>query len=104
MEERIPPTRSETSPEAIEAGVVAILKDMTSDWDVDFSGEMDASTRLVQDLGFQSIDVVQFVQDLEARFKRRGLPFEEFLMKGGGYVEEIEIGDVVAFLQRHLND
>ena len=90
--------------EAIQAGVVAILKDMTSDWDVDFSGEMDGKTKLVEDLGFQSIDVVQFVQDLEAHFQRRGLPFEEFLMKGGGYVEEIEIGDVVTFLHRHLND
>jgi acyl carrier protein len=83
--------------------VLAILQDMTSDWDTGFSGAIGPETRLVADLAFESIDVVQLIVALEERYQRRDLPFEELLMAGGRYVDEIRVSEAVQFLHRHLN-
>jgi acyl carrier protein len=84
--------------------LVDILKDMTSDWDVEFDDEIGPDTRLIADLEFESIDIVQLVVAIEGHFKRKGLPFEELLMTDGRYVDEVFVADTVAFLYRHLNN
>lgn len=91
------------SNEVILEDIKNILQEMTSDWDMDFEGDISPDTKLIGDLAFESIDVVQFIVAIEERFKRRGLPFEEFLMKDGRYVDEIWVKDAVNFLYRHLN-
>ena len=45
----------------LESGVCALLTDMTSDWDLDSSEPINGETRLMADLAFNSIDVVQLV-------------------------------------------
>ncbi len=82
--------------------IVGILEDMTSDWDMEFSGPIGPETRLMSDLEFESIDVVQFIVAIEERFKRRNMPFEELLMEDGRYVDEITVEDAVNFLYTHL--
>lgn len=89
--------------ETILKDLIHILEDMTSDWDVEFEGGIGPETRLIADLAFESIDVVQFVVAIEEHFRRRGLPFEKFLMVDGRYVDEIKVGDAADFLYRHLN-
>ncbi len=89
--------------EAIFQDLATILSDMTSDWDSDFDDPLQSKTRLVADLGFESIDIVQLIVAVEEKYRRRGLPFEEILMIDGRYVDEIELGNVVAFLHHHLN-
>ncbi len=88
--------------EEIEAGLIAILENMTSEWDMEFSGAIGGGTCLMGDLEFESIDVVQFIVAIEERFKRRNMPFEELLMEEGRYVDEIKVGDAVEFLSTHL--
>ncbi|HXH28100.1 MAG TPA: phosphopantetheine-binding protein [Candidatus Polarisedimenticolia bacterium] len=83
--------------------VLAILNDMTGDWDTGFSGAIGPDTRLVADLAFESIDVVQLIVALEERYQRRDLPFEQLLMADGRYVDEIRVREAVDFLHRHLN-
>lgn len=83
--------------------IVDILEDMTLDWDMEFDGRIGPNTRLVADLEFESIDVVQFIVAIEERFRCRGLPFEEFLMTDGRYVDEVRVSDVVGFLDHQLN-
>jgi acyl carrier protein len=92
------------SQKAILSALIAILEDMTSEWDTDFESAIGPNTRLIADLAFESIDIVQFIVAIEESFKRRGLPYEEFLMTDGRYVDEIKVGDIVAFLNRHLNN
>lgn len=89
--------------EGIAGEVVGILEEMTSDWDLDFAGGITEGTRLVEDLGFESIDVVQLVAAIEERFGRRGLPFHELLMKDENYVDEIEVAQIVRFLEKHIS-
>lgn len=90
--------------EYIYKNIIEILKDMTSDWDMEFSGDIGVDTSLMVDLEFESIDVVQFIVAIEERFQRRGLPFEELLMKDGRYVDDVKVGAAVDFLYRHFNN
>jgi acyl carrier protein len=88
----------------IQQQLVAILEDMTAEWDLGLAGPIGPDTKLIADLGFESIDVVQLVVAIEEQFQRRGLPFEEFFMVGGRYVDEIRVSDCVDFLHRNLHD
>lgn len=88
----------------IQEELTHILKDMTADWDLEFTGPIGPETGLISDLGFESIDVVQFIVAIEERFKQRGLPFEDLLMSEGRYVDEIRLSDAVNFLSTHLNN
>ena len=96
-------TRQGVGREAVLQSIIHILEDMTADWDTAFDEPVGAETKLVADLAFESIDVVQFIVAIEEHFRRRGLPYEEFLMKDGRYVDEIKVDHVVTFLCRHLN-
>ena len=88
--------------DAILSTLIDILTDITIDWDFTFSDSIGESTKLVADLGFESIDIVQFVVAIEEHYKCRNIPFEEFLMRNGIYVDEISVNDAVNFLHRHL--
>jgi acyl carrier protein len=84
--------------------VVLILSEMTSDWDLDFSGGIGPQTLLIADLAFESIDVVQLVVALEERFGRRDLPFEQLLMSDGRYVDDLSVAQVVDFLVSQVDE
>ncbi len=85
----------------LQADIAGILESMTADWDTSFAGGVGPQTRLIGDLSFESIDVVQFIVALEEHFNRRDFPFEQLLMKDGRYVEELTVGEVVEFLHQH---
>lgn len=87
----------------IQSKVIAVLKEMTVDWDIDFEEEIQGSTRLIDDLGFESIDIVQLVVSIEQAFNRKGLPFEKLFMQDGDYVSEIEVQEIVNFLHQNLS-
>ena len=46
--------------ETILKDIVEILEEMTSDWDLEFNGSIGPETKIISDLSFESIDVVQF--------------------------------------------
>jgi acyl carrier protein len=86
----------------LESGVCALLADMTADWDLDSSEPITGETRLMADLAFNSIDVVQLVVGLEALVQRRHLHFENLLMVDGRYVMELQVKQIVDFLMEQL--
>jgi acyl carrier protein len=83
--------------------LILILQDMTSDWDLEFSGGITPETGLISDLTFQSIDMVQLLVAIEERFNHRNFPFEKMLMTDGHYVDELRVKEVVDFLCDQLN-
>jgi acyl carrier protein len=87
------PSREEILPRLID-----LLTDLTSDCDRGFSGGIGRETRLVADLEFDSVDVVQFALLIEERFRRRKLPFEKLLMADGRYRDDVTVGEVAEFL------
>jgi acyl carrier protein len=86
----------------LERDIVAILTDMTSDWDLSFSDPINGETRLMADLAFESIDVVQLVVAIEAHVRRRHLHFEQLLMVDGRYVQELQVKQIADFLAQQL--
>lgn len=82
--------------------IFRILKDMTSDWDIDFSGEIRPETKIISDLQFESIDVVQFIVQIEAKFQRKDLPFEKLLMIEERYRDDFTVQEMVDFLHKYL--
>ncbi|MAF66350.1 MAG: acyl carrier protein [Planctomycetes bacterium] len=85
-----------------ELDTVEVLKELTEDWDTGFGGAMNAETSIVHELEFESIDVVHLVTALEARYERSDIPFAEMLMVDGRYVEDLTVGQIAVFLERHV--
>ena len=71
--------------------------------DRDFPEPVELTTRAFGDLGFASIDLVVLAERLDAHFGRR-LPFGAFLkgLRDSG-AEDLELGALVAFLQKHVS-
>lgn len=82
--------------------LVAILENLTGDWETGFSGAIGSDTKLIADLGFESIDVVHLIVALEEHYRRNDLPFESLLMQEGRYVQDLQVGDVAEFLRQHV--
>ncbi|CAN1208839.1 Acyl carrier protein [Tumidithrix helvetica PCC 7403] len=85
----------------IEAKIIEVLEEMTVDWDLDL--KIGSDTRLIEDLMFESIDIVRFVVALEQALNVKGLPFEKLFMHDGDYVEEILVSQAVEFLENNLS-
>jgi acyl carrier protein len=87
---------------AVEDKVIAVANETVADWGLDLPGGITRDTRLMEDLNFESIDIVQFAVGIERAFDRKGLPFEKLFMKDGAYVEDITISEVTEFLRAEL--
>ncbi|MGQ0621525.1 MAG: acyl carrier protein [Panacagrimonas sp.] len=91
---------SETS-DSYTARLIALLMDFTQDWDNEFEGQMGRGTRLLGDLGFESIDIIQFVVAIQEDIVKRKLSFDQLLMKEGRYVDDLSIGQIADYLAVH---
>jgi acyl carrier protein len=81
---------------------IEMLQELTSDWDTDINGQISATTSIVNDLGFESLDVVYLVTAIEQRYGRRDLPFEQLLMVDGRYVDDLNVTQIAEFLQTNI--
>ena len=79
-----------------------IVRELMDDWDSDVEARIDLDSRLIADLGFQSIDVVQLVVAIETHFDRRDLPWEELLMEDDRYRDDVSLREMARFLDEHL--
>jgi acyl carrier protein len=88
--------------EAILRDLVQLLTDMTQDWDLNFSGGITGGTRLTADLGFESIDAVMLIGEIQRLYGRKDLPFERLFLVNGKYVDDVQVATVADFLTEHL--
>ena len=86
---------------SVEDRLIKVLEDFIEDWGLD--AEIDSSTRLVADLEFDSIDVIQFVVEVEKAFQNRNLGFQSLLMQEGRYIEDLSVGQITGFLGTRLD-
>jgi acyl carrier protein len=87
----------------IEQKIISVLNDMTQDWELDSDDGIGPDTGLMNDLEFESIDVVQFAVALEQNFNQKGMPFEQLFMQDGDYVDEIKVSQVADFIDATIN-
>lgn len=76
------------------------LAEFVADWGLDV--DIGEATSLVEDLEFDSIDVIQFVVAVENAFQSRNLGFQSLLMQDGRYVDDLSVGQIEAFLSKKL--
>jgi len=88
------------SRQTILTSVIATIEQLVQDWDL--GTPVGAATRLVADLGFESIDLIQMVAALEQEFGRPNLPFAELLIVAGRYVDDLSVGQIADFLSSRL--
>jgi acyl carrier protein len=81
--------------------VVAIVEDLTQDWGLDLEAPTDAGTKVVADLEFASVDIIQLCVALEQCYGRR-FGFQDLLMKDGSYVGDLALGQLAAFVDSKL--
>lgn len=76
------------------------VEEFIEDWGLDAA--VTPETRLVEDLEFDSIDVIQLVVAIERAFDSRSLGFQDLLMKEGRYVDDLSLAQIEAFLEQRL--
>jgi acyl carrier protein len=86
--------------EEVESGVLQVIERLSQDWELD--EPLTARSRIVADLGFESIDLIQLVVALEQHFGNRRLGFNELLMTNGRYVDDLSVAQIVDFLAIRL--
>jgi acyl carrier protein len=86
----------------VQATVINVVSDTVRDWDIDLPNGITPDTKLMDDLAFESIDVVQFAVAIEQAVGRKGLPFEKLFMKDGDYVDDVALKQVSDFLCSEL--
>jgi acyl carrier protein len=84
--------------------LVEVLEDMTSDWDIEFSGKIAEQTMLVGDLAFESIDVVHLIVTLGQIYEEKDLGFERILIEDGRYVSDLSVAQIADFLVKTLTE
>ena len=95
-------TMTDTGREALVKVVVAVLDDTVQDWDLELEAPISGTTTLIEDLAFESIDVVQFCVSIEEALQKKGLPFERLFIEDGAYVSDVTVNQVVDFLAGEL--
>lgn len=89
---------TDTSKDALQATVISVLNDTVADWDLDLEEPIAAKTTLIEDLAFESIDIVQFSVALEQALGRKDLPFEKLFIQDGNYVDDVSVTEITEFL------
>ena len=88
-----PPGQSQVLATVIEAATSLI-----QGWDRAFSAPISAETRLIADLGCQSLYIIMLTAQLSRRFKRSDIPFERLLLVDGRPVSDVSLGAMAEFL------
>jgi len=84
----------------IQSELIELLKEITEDWEID-EIEILASTKIVEDLGFVSIDIIQLVVAIEEHFQQK-LGFNELLMNNGRYIDDLAVEEIAKFVEGKL--
>jgi acyl carrier protein len=95
--------RSGPSLHGVENQLTELVAEIVNSWGYDMPGDTGSATRLVADLGFQSVDLVMLMLAIEAHWDVSGIPFEQLLLVDGSrYLDELSIGDLSRFLAEEL--
>ncbi|NUP86083.1 MAG: acyl carrier protein [Burkholderiaceae bacterium] len=84
-----------------EETVIAVVDDLVQDWGLDLDGGIGAATRVVADLQFASVDIIQLCVALEQTYERK-FGFQDLLMKDGSYVGDLTLAQFAQFVQFRL--
>lgn len=81
--------------------VLSVLNTIVEEWGEDVDSAFNEQTLLVEDVGFASIDFVQFVVAIEEGLGQK-IGFQDMLMVDGNYVEDLSVENVVDYIASRL--
>ncbi|HMQ60565.1 MAG TPA: hypothetical protein PKE06_07855 [Flavilitoribacter sp.] len=85
----------------VEQVLVEILNDMIEMYELP-EMEITAETKLIEDLGFSSVDIMHMLATADMRFQAH-VPYEEMVLKDGEYVTELAVGEVAAYVSENIH-
>lgn len=74
------------------ATVIRTIEGLVQDWEID--EPIDARTKVVADLGFESVDLIQMIGALEESFRAHRLSLVDMLVVDGRYVDDLSIAQI----------
>ena len=80
--------------------VLEILSDKVAKLDSDFSGALTEETRILGDLDFESVTIVELCISIGKHFKKK-LPFQNLVFRDGEF-QDFSVGQLVTFVKDHL--
>ena len=86
----------------IQSVVTRLLEEMASELQLDYDRAIDSGTWLIGDLGLASVDFVHLIVEVEGHFKYK-MGFHDLLMPNGKYVDDLTVGQFVAFIESKLS-
>jgi acyl carrier protein len=86
----------------IQSVITNILEEMGSELQLDYDKAIDSETWLIADLGLASVDFVHLIVEVEGHFKCK-MGFHDLLMPNGKYVDDLTVGQFVAFIESKLS-
>jgi acyl carrier protein len=81
--------------------VIAVAEDLIQDWGLELEDGVSAQSKLVADLEFASVDIIQLCVALEQTYERK-LGFQGLLMKDGQYVGDLTLEQIARFVEAQL--
>ena len=87
---------------SIEQTLIHIVEDLTQDWGIELDEAVSSQTRLVADMEFASVDIIQLMVAIEEHYNRPKMGFQDLLMNDGSYVDDLSIGQVIDFVHAKL--
>ena len=88
--------------EAILLRIIAAVTGMIQDWDRDIAAPLTGGTLLVNDLGYQSLDIVVLSAHMSRQLNRRDIPFERLLLVNGRPVSDLSLDALADFLWEQI--
>lgn len=85
-----------------EGTVIAVVEDLIQDWGLDLSEGVLAESKVVEDLQFASVDIIQLCVALEQAYDRK-FGFQDLLMKDGSYVGDLSLAQFARFIDSKLS-
>lgn len=89
--------------ETTEQTVIVVIEDLIQDWGLDLDSPVGATTRVVADLEFASVDIIQLCVALEQCYERK-LGFHDLLMRDGSYVGDLSVAQFAGFVDTQLSN
>lgn len=80
--------------------VAQSLQQILEDTDLELEAPVGPSTLLNRDLCLSSVEVLELFGLLDVAMQRR-LPYDQLIMRGGQYLSELSVGNLVEFAFRH---
>jgi acyl carrier protein len=86
----------------IEKTLAEITSDLVQDWGVEPEEGISGQTKLVADLEFASVDIIQLCVAIEQHYGQK-MGFHALLMRNGSYVPDLSLSQIAEFLAGKIN-